>query len=67
MARVTPRTEERAGFTDKVRLRLVEGDLDGIDQKNDALEKKLDVMIRLLMGVLVSTTTASIFLAIQRI
>lgn len=59
----------RAGFDDKTRLTLVEGDLDDLrtdlEAGLDDFRKELHAVQRVLIGILVSLTTAAILLAVN--
>ena len=72
------RNQERAPFELPVRVALLEGDVDSVDDRHiqfvldvrssqDKLAESIDSVKRVLVGILVSVTTASIFLAINLI
>lgn len=52
------RTEQREGFPDAVRIRLLEGDMDEVARGMAGVR-------RLLQGLLVTTASGSIFLALN--
>lgn len=61
------RAVDRSSFDDKTRLRLVETDLDSMESELraglDDFRKELHAVQRVLIGILVSLTTAAILLA----
>ena len=59
------RVAERADMPDPVRLRLIESDLDDHDDDFDKLGAELAKIKGIMIGILVSTTTAAILLAIN--
>lgn len=59
------RTEERKGFTTPARLTLLEGDLDSNDSELTAVNEKLARILWAMIGILISTSTASILLALN--
>lgn len=70
------RTEDRQGFDDQVRLRLVEHDLDEADERFEAIAKEiariaehLAVEIaslrKVLTGLLIAFTTGAVMLALN--
>jgi hypothetical protein len=59
------RTANRAGFDTPVRLSLVEGDLDTLEEGQEKLVAALEGIRKVLLGVLISVTTASILLAVN--
>lgn len=64
-SRLIPRANERAGFTDKVRLRLLESDADDHDSAIDAIMHRQDQIFGRLNGVLISVTTSVLLLALN--
>lgn len=65
VAAVLPRREQWKDLAVDVTLRLVGNDLDENDRDHNQLWKELQYIKRLLIGILISTTTASILLAIN--
>ncbi len=70
------RAAERAGFTLPVRVRLVEGDVDTLEEGQQAMVRAIDNLRestsaeinglkRVMVGILISVTTASILLAVN--
>ena len=59
------RTEDRAGFSDDVRLRLVEHDLDRIDDRIDRLVAEIAGLRRVLTGILITLATGTVMLAVN--
>jgi cell division protein FtsX len=59
------RTAGRSDFDMPVRMRLVEGDLDTLEEGQEKLVAALDGIRKVLIGVLVSVTTASVLLAVN--
>ena len=59
------RASARQQFTDKVRLRLVEDDIDEIEGGMAALNDRLGKILWAVVGVLISVTTSAILLAIN--
>lgn len=59
------RATARAGFTDKVRLRLVEDDLDDHELLMQQVNERLSRILWAVVGVLVSVTTSAILLAVN--
>ena len=74
------RSEDRRGFSDDTRLRLMEGDLDRIERVireefdelrsemklgDSASGKEIHAVQRVLIGVLISLTTATFMLAVN--
>lgn len=66
------RTAERNGYTQEVRFAMAEKDLDAHDERFNAheddlkaLDVKLGKMLGILVGILVSTSTAAILLALN--
>lgn len=69
MAAVLPdlptRTTQRRHFSVPVRVELAEADLDTHDRTFGRLESKIDKLNARAVGLLVSTLTATLFLAID--
>lgn len=61
----TSRTADRVDFTDGVRLRLLEQDADKTDAAMDSFATELASIRKILLGILVSVTTASILLVVN--
>lgn len=59
------RTSERREFDMPGRMRLVESDLDTLEEGQKELVAALDGIRKVLIGVLVSVTTASVLLAVN--
>ena len=59
------RTSERRDFDLPGRMRLVETDLDTLEEGQAKLVAALDGIRKVLIGVLVSVTTASVLLAVN--
>jgi hypothetical protein len=59
------RTHAREGFSDNVRVTLLEGDADALFRIFDGLRQEMKNANRILMGLLVSISTAAILLAIN--
>ena len=59
------RTAQRHGMTQPTRLSLVESDLDQFEEGMTKLEERLASMQKVLVGILISVTTASILLAVN--
>lgn len=59
------RATARAGFTDKVRLRLVEDDLDDHEMLVQQIGERLSKILWAVVGVLISVTTSAILLALN--
>lgn len=59
------RSEQRAGMSVPTRVRLVESDLDTLEEGQERLVAALDGIRKVLIGVLVSITTASCLLALN--
>lgn len=63
------RFEERKDLNADVRIRLVEGDLDEVENQvstlQEAMTKGLNRNNQLLLGILVSVTTAAILMALN--
>lgn len=65
VAAVLPRREQWKDLAVDVTLHLVGNDLDENDRDHNQLWKELQGIKKLLIGILISTTTASILLAIN--
>lgn len=61
----SPRTHRRDEFDHAGRLRLVEVDLDEHDELFDDLRAELGRIKGIMVGILVSTTTAALLLAVN--
>jgi hypothetical protein len=61
---VQARYQERQGFDTETRLRLIEGDLDTHDQLMEKMVSKLERNNQLLVGILISITTACILMVV---
>lgn len=59
------RTEERRSFDQAVRVSLLEGDMDHFEDGFTAFRSELDAIRKILIGILVSVTTASLLLAVN--
>lgn len=59
------RAAARAGFTDKVRLRLLEDDADEHESTMAQVNDRLSKILWAVVGVLISVTTSAILLAIN--
>lgn len=59
------RVADRSDFEMPVRLRLVEGDLDKTDENLAQMNDRIGKMLWAMVGILVSTTTAAILLALN--
>jgi hypothetical protein len=59
------RNEDRREFTTDTRMSLLEGDLDRQDLRLDQFVAELKGLRQVLVGILVSLTTASILLAVN--
>lgn len=59
------RVADRSDFDTPVRLRLVEGDLDKADENLAQMNDRIGKMLWALLGILISTTTAAILLALN--
>lgn len=64
MSRIS-RTQKRAAWGADIRIAALEDDADTNDDRYDAIEKKLDGLNRVLVGILITLATASILLAIN--
>lgn len=60
-----PRTQERKDFTEGVRLALAEKDLDEHDAAFDRFANELAKIKGILIGILVSVTTACILMVVN--
>lgn len=61
------RTAARHDLDAAMRVRYLEDDLDDHDDKFESLDARVGKMLTILVGILISTTTASIMLAINLI
>ncbi len=61
------RTAARHDLEVTMRVRYLEDDLDDADDKFASLDSRVGKMVTILVGILISTTTASIMLAINLI
>lgn len=52
-------------MADDVRIRLLESDMDDLEDMAERLESAIDGVRRVLVGILVSVTTASLLLALN--
>lgn len=59
------RQESRASFDQPTRLRLLEGDMDSNDEVVKEINNRLARNNQLLVGILISVTTASILMLIN--
>lgn len=59
------RAAHRSGMPDKVRLTLVEDDLDKLEAHFVQVEERLSKILWAVMGVLISVATSAILLAIN--
>lgn len=59
------RTAERAGMDHPTRLYLVEKDADDHEERLDAFDARLGKILWALVGVLISTATSAILLALN--
>jgi len=62
---MTPRAVARKGFTQGVRLTLVEDDLDQFDSSLADMANELKAIKNVLIGLLISVTTAAVVLALN--
>ena len=60
-----PRTADRDGFTAPTRIRLIETDLDHIDQRFDDLDARVDGIKNVLTGLLIAIATSAVLLAVN--
>ncbi len=65
MARRESRTDQRRGFTVETRIALVEADADEHDEAVAAVNAKLDRFQGILVGILITLTTASVLMALN--
>lgn len=65
LVRGRSRTDERGDFDIPIRVALVETDLDVFEAHQDRLIEEVVSVKRILIGMLVSITTASVLLAIN--
>lgn len=56
------RSQERSEFTDRIRIVLLEGDMDRIEDMFDRFTKDLADLKKLLFGILVSVTIVAMTL-----
>lgn len=61
----TPRSEKRATFEDKVRIMLLEQDVDTIEGSMGEIVQEQKKGNRIAMAILVSLTSGALLLAIQ--
>jgi len=61
----TQRREIRSTFNDHDRIILAEDDLDTVDRKYESMDARLDKIFTACVGILISTTTAAVLLAIN--
>ena len=59
------RAQDREGFQQPVRLRLIETDIDSLESMLDDLRKELKSMRAVMVGILISVATAAILLALN--
>lgn len=59
------RQGRRAGMTTEARVTLLEGDADDAAEDVERLAQSLDGFRRIMLGLLVSTTTASLLLVVN--
>lgn len=62
---MSSRTENRAGFDEAGRIRLLEGDMDSNDSVVKEINNRLARNNQLLVGILISVTTASILMLVN--
>lgn len=60
-----PRTESRTGFDLPGRVRLLEGDMDKNDEVVSEINQRLARNNQLLVGILISVTTASLLMLVN--
>jgi hypothetical protein len=60
-----PRTAERRGEEIPVRLMLLEGDADRVDTQMTEMNDRIGKMLWAMVGILISTTTAAVLLALN--
>lgn len=65
MAGRSPRHEERGNFDVPTRLRLLEGDVDNQDDVVKEINQRLARNNQLLVGILISVTTASLLMLVN--
>jgi len=65
MAVPVSRTEQWSGFDPVTRERLIESSLDEIDRRFDRIEARMSRIMWLLMTAVVSTSTATVLLAMN--
>lgn len=59
------RASDRAGFTDNVRLRLLEDDADELHAAVTSMNDRLGKILWAVVGVLISVTTSAVLLALS--
>lgn len=59
------RTSKRAQFTEAVRIQLLEDDADESDHQMERLNERVSRLLVISAGILVSTTTGTIMLALN--
>lgn len=59
------RKDEREGFEIPVRVQLLETDMDKDDEEKEGIRNELRALRMVLIGILVSVTTASVLLAVN--
>lgn len=62
---MTSRNEARMGFDDPSRIRLLEGDMDKNEEVVKEINQRLARNNQLLVGILISVTTASILMLVN--
>lgn len=60
-----PRMEERREFTTPQRVRLLETDMDRNDGELSAMNARLGKILWAMIGILISTSTAALLLALN--
>jgi len=59
------RKDEREGFEVPTRVQLLETDMDTNDKEKESIRNELRALRMVLIGILVSVTTASVLLAVN--
>ena len=59
------RSDKRRDMSDEVRIRLLESDMDDMEEAAHRLELAIDGVRKVLVGILISVTTASVLLALN--
>lgn len=59
------RATDRTGFSDVVRLRLLEDDVDGFEDAMRGVNERLSKILWAIVGVLISVSTSAILLALN--